>query len=103
MNAIQRCIEFEKILNTVGFHIGLTGSALYGEPGEPPKDLDIIIYPHINDDGNHSIMSPPEVLALLGITDIEHTESDTWYGNGHVDYIYKGKLNGENVDAFFLE
>lgn len=95
--ACQLCFGFEKLLAHHGWHVGLTGSCLYGAKGG--SDLDLIVYPHIKDDGAHSVLTPNEVLALIGVTDIEHWEADY---PGIVDYIFVGKLGDIKVDAFFL-
>lgn len=42
--AIAYCIEFEAIARSLGMHIALTGSVLYG--GGTGKDLDIIVWGH---------------------------------------------------------
>lgn len=102
LGAIAICQNFEGILRNLGWHVGLTGSCLYG-PSPAADNIDIIVYPHVAEDGSKSNLSPQEVLSLIGVTDVTHTESDQWYGGWHVDYIYVGRHESIKVDAFFLK
>lgn len=105
--AIRFCGEAERILRPLGWHIGLTGSLLYGHPDTKThckNDLDVIIYPHIDDDGTRSWTKPEVLLGELGITDISHIKREECEGYGYVNYIYIGKLaDGTKLDALFLK
>lgn len=96
---VEICTQFEQILRPIGFHVGLTGSCLYG--GGEGKDMDCIIYPHIKEDGSFSKMQPEAVLKTLGMSDIRNTY-DSEYEFSE-DYIYIAKHpEGMRIDFFFL-
>lgn len=105
------CLKAEAILRPHGWHIGLTGSQLYGHPEpnrrKPSPDLDIIIYPHIFEDDQRPWGKPEQVLGLIGVKNAKHTakaEVHEGSGYGTVHYIWIGKLkDGTKVDAFFLK
>lgn len=103
--AIDLCKLCERKLRDIGWHVGLTGSALYGSKAGIIEDINIIIYPHIADDGSKSEIPPREVLEYLGLTDIEHIEDGEYDCAGYVDYIYTGHHpeTGIKIDAFFLK
>ena len=101
LGAIAMCQKFEGELRNYGWHIALTGSCLYG-PSPTADNIDVVIYPHIDEHGGKSDLTPEQVLALIGVSEVSHTEADQWYGGGHVDYIYVGRHETVKVDAFFL-
>lgn len=109
--AIRFCQTAERILRPLGWHIGLTGSLLYGHPDLRHKktpDLDVIIYPHVNDDGStpSSAWSPEATLKKIGVVGkIKHYKQGDEEGDyGTVNYIYVGKLaDGAKFDALFLK
>lgn len=103
MNAIELCTKFEKILRPMGWHVGLTGSCLYGQIDKEStgKDIDIIIYPHVKEDGSRPYQDEPKIGKALGFVEFECTESDEY--DCSEDYIWIGKLPcGQRVDCFFL-
>lgn len=104
IKAIDTCIKWEKILRPMGYHIGLTGSCLYGP--EIKSDIDVIIYPHIEKDGSRQDRDCKFILEKLGIKKVKHTFkaplSNEEY-NELVDYIYIGQYENMKIDAFFLE
>lgn len=89
--AIALCKDFEATL-AGKWHVGLTGSCLYGrEMSGPNEDIDIIIYPHVEDDG-----------STLGVSDIDHHPRE-YPGVVHYIYVGRHKETGIKVDAFFLK
>lgn len=112
--AIAFCQTAEKTLRPLGWHIGLTGSLLYGHPSRVANkdsasgDLDVIIYPHIEDDGTSKSngWSPEATLKKIGaVGKIQHYDRGDGEGfYGSVSYIYVCKLSdGTKLDAFFLK
>lgn len=103
MNAIELCTQFEKILRPMGWHVGLTGSCLYGQIDKEStgKDIDIIIYPHVDENGRRPSHRPEFIGEKLGFVKFESTENDEYATSE--DYIWIGKLPcGQRIDCFFL-
>jgi hypothetical protein len=83
--AIALCTRLEPRLRRVGWHIALTGSVLYGRIGKAaarktPSDIDVIVYPHREDGGEHDCDKLEDVLRKVGIRNAEAVECDN-YGN----------------------
>lgn len=101
--AIEICTEFERILKPLGWHVGLTGSHLYGDAagGGSMKDIDLIIYPHIEEDGSRSALHPEFLGKEMGILNLKNSFNKQY---AHSDkYIWIGELaDGRRVDLFFL-
>ena len=88
-DAIDLCVEIEKICPRFGCHIALTGGLLYKQGAR--KDCDIVLYrirqsPKIDFDG----LWP--ALAEIGLKKVS--------GFG---WCYKGTYQGKNVDMFSPE
>src|SRR6187402_1215621 len=99
-SAIELCKTYEPILRDNGWHVGLTGSCLYGMG--TGKDVDFIIYPHVHDDGSTSPLTPSQVLELINVADSYCTHDEDYPDS--VKYIWIGTAsNGDRHDFFFLK
>jgi hypothetical protein len=99
---ISLCRQFQEKLFPHGWYIGLTGSCLYGNlgGGGTGKDIDIIVYPHVNPKGLISTLRQEEVLSIMGIT--AERSSDDEYDLSEY-YIWVGSHpDAPRVDVFFM-
>jgi hypothetical protein len=107
-DAITICQWLEKRLRPLGYHVGLTGSCLYGMgKSKEPKDVDVIIYPASD---TKTLIPPGELLAKVGITNAEDCNQMPLrdYPEGEEPThprrtIWRAiKSDGHKVDFFFL-
>ena len=82
-------IELERLLPTVGCHIGLTGGVLYKEGIR--KDLDLIVY-RIRDYGKIINADMVSVFEKCGVEIIRQ------YG-----WMYKARYKGKGIDILIPE
>lgn len=67
--AIKLCTYLEKKLRPTGWHVGLTGSCLYGMGKRDKPDIDIIFYPNNDTDAHHE--TADELFEFAGIKNVE--------------------------------
>jgi len=87
-DAIKLANKFEKIVSEYGYHIGLTGSILYGLN---PNDIDFIIYTH------HADVCWPKIevedmLNLLGLHNVRPAK------DGYDAMVFKANYVNEYQD-----
>jgi len=104
--AQKLCAVLEPKLRRRGWHIAVTGSVLYGRIGKTaarstPRDIDLIVYPHIDSAEEHLDDSLGDLLQSIGITDAEPSGD---YGNP--DYgaatVYEFFISGIKVNVMQL-
>ena len=88
--AEQLARDFEKIVSQYGYHIGLTGSVLYGDN---PGDIDFIIYTH------HADVCWPKIdmedmLNLLGVHDVHPAK-----GREYEAMVFKANFVNSYLDV----
>lgn len=67
LKALKWCGIFERKLRPLGWHVALTGSALYGrDDRKPPEDIDIILYPNNDDQGREHQPEPIQHSIIKG-------------------------------------
>jgi hypothetical protein len=96
LKAARWCAIFEQKLRPMGYHVALTGSALYGL-GKGKADIDIIIYPN-NDQEPHDEPAN-EVLAVIGVTKFDVLDLHD-YSRDVFSAVAK---DGTKIDFWFLE
>ena len=89
VEAVQLCIEIERVCPTYGCHVALTGGLLY-KPG-PRKDCDLLIY-RIRQWGEIDMEGLWAALSAIGV---EKTSGFGW--------CYKATYKGKQIDFLFPE
>lgn len=103
--AVKLCLYLEPRLREKGWHVALTGSALYGrtrDNGKPP-DIDLIFYPH-NDDKEHP-EDGGELLSHCGIKEFKMLGNSEYRDERTEDWreIWRTHTkSGRQVDIMFL-
>jgi predicted nucleotidyltransferase len=101
-SAVKMCRQIEPKLRSVGWHVGLTGSILYGkqESDKPPSgDLDLILYPN-NDDNDAKAQFASELMRAMGIANWEVIPERTQDYNRTVVRAFT--RDGRKIDFFIL-
>lgn len=95
--AVQLCTYIEPRLRPLGWHVALTGSALYGKLGDAATkdttDIDIAIYPHHDE----SIDILDEPLDEIMVRALPSNTAITLLGEHNDEYG-----NGDSVAEFYL-
>jgi len=86
-------VRLEPRLRRVGWHVALTGSVLYGRLGKAaarktPSDIDLLIYPHREDGGEHDDDELENILRKVGIRNAEKVEAGYYGGDYGVAAIF---------------
>lgn len=90
--AIDLCVDLEEILRPQGFHVGLTGSRLYGNGKK--NDIDVIVYPHANVKND-----PKKIVKILEECGVKIELDAT---PDYPCYVVIGELEGRRIDFFIL-
>jgi predicted nucleotidyltransferase len=93
-DVLKLCKEFETKLNGK-FHVGLTGSCLYGDQ-EKAEDIDLIIYPHTFEDMVEAKFNLAEIVETLGL------ERTNEAGPSAAHSVYVTTYNGIKIDLFSM-
>lgn len=98
-DAVKLCTYLEKKLRPIGWHVGLTGSRLYGKLGKlfrTRPDIDVIFYPN-NDTQPHD-ETPEELFKAAGIKDFRILGLDENYQRD----VYSTTTRDGDIVHFFI-
>lgn len=110
-DALELAWKFERIIEPFGYHIGLTGSALYGDCqlnsayDNAPNigDIDFIIYTHHDSSICWSKITIEELLNKLDCENVRPAKELTDYETFVYKANYKDEYRDLKIDFIVLE
>lgn len=93
------CEHLEPLVRPYGYHVGATGSALYGMSGHVPEDLDIILYLHKNDEMQ---IQPADLLLKCSMLNIKTLDQYPEFRWENKRVVFTATWNDLKVDFLFL-
>ena len=92
---IKLCTKLELIARPEGFHVGWTGSTLYGQGSN--NDLDLIVYPHKS-------YKKTKMQGELCIRDMfKGQKVESLADKEYQRQVYRTHINGIQIDILYLE
>jgi predicted nucleotidyltransferase len=105
--ALKFAAEAQAKLEIRGYHVGLTGSCLFGDSR---NDVDLIVYPTSTEKSTREqqLREVAEVLVEMGLTlEHDHLAVREWWARSHwrsddQKTVEVWRLGGKKVDVFHL-
>lgn len=100
---VSICTFLEPLIRPLGWHCAATGSALYGQSGHHPEDLDILLYRHNGFDFKR--LRPFDVLLKAGFRNIQDcTGYPEFDGEPHRRKVFRVILpSGTKIDFLCID